>query len=173
MEDPPQHNNDGQTDSPTRLDEGPHSTVRSDVDNAIAKALNRVLRARLGDEVFTSRPAEEIPPPAETLRLALMATQASQELMRGCALRLRGEATPWEEIFPLLGVALHPDQDPAEAAYQWVSSGQTHGVLWTCNSCQRPIRDFGPAGNPTQREAGHADSCQRHRRETTGDRAGT
>lgn len=169
--------NDPKKAGPTRLDE---TSLSMDVRTAIDGTVKRTIRAQLGGEVFTTRPiwegaasTMEVPPFAEALRVALIASYAAMGLVSDYARKLRGDGVSWSEIFPLLGLEDIEGRAKHEAAYEFILGPDTREfrfderyVYWACGSCTQGVRDRGPYnGHPADNETGHAEDCARHQAE--------
>lgn len=163
----------------TRLDE---TSAWPDIRDGIDHLIRRTIRGRLGSEVFTTRPARgvtdptftvEVAPPAEALRLALIAAATARQLVGKYALEMRGDGSSWAEIFPLLDLPDDQYTGPSMQAYRHVRGpdyrqykNDPWNVAWYCRSCGGRVTDIGPhGGHPADNETGHGEGCARHQAE--------
>lgn len=149
----------------------------SDVRRKLETLFTRMIMEQSGDSGFTTEPVWEgststrqVPPPAKMMRLAVMAQTAAHAIVATTAAAMRGQGTPWRDIFPLLDIEDPTGHSPGEAAFRYVAGpgnpDYPHDpiyVNWTCATCKARVSDSGPYnGHPEDNERGHAQGCARH-----------
>jgi len=78
----------------------------------------------------------------------------------------REDGLGWHAIGEIMGFADHPQPgmtSAAEHAFRYAVPGHAavDWFTWTCPSCGKLVRDYGPEQAPQDAEQGHAEGCQR------------
>ncbi len=112
---------------------------------------------------------------AEGIAAAVAVREQAQRVAKEYVRIARGDGASWEALAVPLDVA--GAEDPAAAAFAVMIAGSAadhQEVPWFCTSCEHQVVEEGPpAGDPHDREHGHARNCARHREEVARHRRGT
>jgi hypothetical protein len=143
--------------------------VRRETGNAV----RRLVTAAGGQ--FTDRPlvrsdpdGRQVPEP-EPLAGITAAVAVEREARRLCLEYIRyarEDGLSWAQIAAELSLtreAYGMAPEPAERAYRYAVPGHAAAdyFVWTCPSCRKLVRDYGPELGPHEAERGHAEGCGR------------
>jgi hypothetical protein len=141
--------------------------VRHETGNAI----HRLVRAAGGE--FTDRPllrsdpdGRKVPEPEPLagITAAVAVEREARRLALESVRYAREDGLSWAQIAVALGFGAKTwADDPAVRAYRYAVPGHTAAdwMTWTCPSCRKLIRDYGPEFSPHEAEQGHAEGCER------------
>lgn len=147
----------------------PAYQVRHETSNAV-----RRLVAATGGQ-FSERPLIRSEPdgrkvsepePLAGITAAVAVEREARRLYLESVRYAREDGVSWHAIGEAMGFADHPQPgmtSVAEHAFQRAVRGHAAAdyFVWTCPSCRKLIRDYGPELGPHEAEEGHAEECGR------------
>lgn len=121
----------------------------------------RLMHGRIGGGSYRQR-----------VRAAWELHQETQLRLAHAACEMRGDGWSWDDVAAELPWPSDECEgySPGALLFEWVADVTTtheslfdRYVAWTCHTCGRSVRDYGPYnGHPADTERGHAEDCIRH-----------